>query len=350
MKTLQSIILATVVTLGTLACGSKGETMKTQIPQGRIPVKVQSLEQESSEIQIQASGKFTTDDETMLSFKTGGIINQVLVGEGDRVKKGQLLATLDLTEVTAGVNQAKLGYEKALRDYERAQRLLADSVATLEQAQNAKTALDIASQVLDAAKFNLSYSQIRAVKDGFVLKKFANVGQQVSVGSPVFQTNGIGKNDWTLKATLSDKDWALVQEGSPAEIFTGVEAEKSYAGKVTKKSQSADPMTGTYGVEIEFTGERPSYLASGMFGTVSINASELGKSWYVPFEALLDANGGEGFVFVTADDATAIKIPVKIGKVFPDRVQIVGGLDGYSKLVVTGSAYLSDKSPIQINP
>ncbi|MCF1752184.1 efflux RND transporter periplasmic adaptor subunit [Mariniradius sediminis] len=350
MKTLQSIIFAGMVAVGTLACGSKGETIKTDIPQGRIPVKVLSIEPQGSNIQLQASGKFTTDDETMLSFKTGGIINQVLVGEGDKIKKGQLLATLDLTEVNAGVNQAQLGYEKALRDYERAQRLLADSVATLEQAQNAKTALDIASQVLDAAKFNLSYSQIRAVKDGFVLKKFANVGQQVSAGSPVLQTNGIGKNDWILKATLSDKDWALVKEGSAAKIFTGVEAEKSYAGTVTKKSQSADPMTGTYSVEIEFSGEKPSYLASGMFGSVSIDASEIGNSWYIPFDALLDANGGEGFVFVTADDTTAIKIPVKVGKVLPDRVQITGGLEGYTKLVVTGSAYLSDKSPIQINP
>lgn len=350
MKTLQSIIFAGMVTLGTLACGSKGETIKSEIPQGRIPVKVQTIEPQLSEIQIQASGKFTTDDETMLSFKTGGIINQVLVGEGDRVKKGQLLATLDLTEVKAGVNQAQLGYEKALRDYERAQRLLADSVATLEQTQNAKTALDIASQVLDAAKFNLSYSQIRAVKDGYVLRKFANIGQQVSAGTPVFQTNGIGKKDWILKATLSDKDWASIQEGDIAEIITGVEAAKSFPGKVAKKSQSADPMTGTYSVEVEFSGDTPSYLASGMFGTAKIKASETGNSWYIPFDALLDANGGEGFVFVASDSDTAIRIPVKIGKVLPDRVQVTAGLEGYSKLIVTGSAYLSDKSPIQIKP
>lgn len=350
MKTLQSIIFAGMVALGTLACGSKGEPIETAIPKGKIPVRIQSIEPQASEISIQTSGKFTTDDETILSFKTGGIINQVLVGEGDKIKKGQLLATLDLTEVNAGVNQAQLGYEKALRDYERAQRLLADSVATLEQAQNAKTALDIAAQVLNAAKFNLSYSQIRAVKDGFVLKKFANVGQQVSAGSPVLQTNGIGKKDWILKATLSDKDWALIQEGSLAEIITGVEADKAYAGKVTKKSQSADPMTGTYSVEIEFSNEKPSYLASGMFGTAKIKAAERGNAWYIPFDALLDANGGEGFVFVTADEETATKIPVKIGKVLPDRVQVTQGLEGYSKLIVTGSAYLSDKSPIQINP
>jgi multidrug efflux pump subunit AcrA (membrane-fusion protein) len=149
---------------------------------------------------------------------------------------------------------------------------------------------------------------------------------------------------------MSDRDWAMIQEGSTAEIFTGVEAEKSYPGKVTKKSQSADPMTGTYSVEIEFLGNKPQYLASGMFGNAKIKTSDVGTAWQIPFEALLDAHGNAGFVFVTTDDQTATKVPVKIGKVLPDRVQIIEGLEGYSKLIVTGSAYLTDNSPIQINP
>jgi multidrug efflux pump subunit AcrA (membrane-fusion protein) len=175
------------------SCGTKGNSMNTEIPKGQIPVMVQEIQLSEGTLEIDATGQFTTDDETILSFKTGGIIAQVLVSEGDQIRKGQLLATLDLTEINTSVTQAKLGYEKAKRDYERVQRLLADSVATLEQAQNSKTALDIAAQSLEAAKFNQDYSQIRAVRDGNVLKKFINEGQQIASGSPVFQTNGSGK-------------------------------------------------------------------------------------------------------------------------------------------------------------
>lgn len=348
MKT--SILNATIGLsfLWILGCNSKGDTLKAEIPKGKIPVRTEAIVQQAADLVIQATGKFTTDEETMLSFKTGGIVSHIYVREGDKIRKGQLLATLDLTEINVGVNQAQLGYEKAMRDYERVQRLLADSVATLEQAQNAKTALDIAAQSLEAAKFNLSFSQIRAVGNGYVLKKFANPGQQVSAGSPVLQTNGIAQNNWKLKANLSDKDWAMTREGDAVEIFTGVENTKSYSGRISRKSQIADPVTGTYAVEIEFAESAPSYLASGMFGTTKIQSKANASTWYIPFEALLDANGGEGFVFVTKDGETATKVPVRVGKILPDKVQIIDGLEGYSDLIVTGSAYLTNQSPIQI--
>ncbi|WP_113922559.1 efflux RND transporter periplasmic adaptor subunit [Cognataquiflexum aquatile] len=330
------------------SCGTKGNSMNTEIPKGQIPVKVQEILQSDGNQDIEATGQFTTDDETILSFKTGGIVAQVLVSEGDFIKKGQLLATLDLTEINTSVNQAQLGYEKAKRDYDRVQRLLADSVATVEQAQNSKTALDISAQSLEAAKFNKDYSQIRAVRDGNVLKKFINAGQQIAPGSPVFQTNGSGQGSWKLKVYLSDREWALVKEGDKVAIITPVEPEKTFEAKIKRKSKVADPMTGTYQVEVEFTEKTPDNLASGMFGSAKILASSAQKTWFIPYEAILDANAGQGFVFVTKDGATAQKVSIKIGKIYPDKVQVTEGLEGYSKLIVSGSAYLTDQSPISI--
>jgi RND family efflux transporter MFP subunit len=329
-------------------CGTKGNSMNTEIPTGEIPVKIKQISISEGNLEIDATGQFTTDDETILSFKTGGIISQVLVSEGDVIRKGQLLATLDLTEINTAVNQARLGYEKAKRDYDRVQRLLADSVATVEQAQNSKTALDIAAQSLEAARFNQDYSQIRAISNGNVLKKFVNPGQQISPGSPVFQTNGSGKGSWKLKVSLSDKEWAMVKEDDKVNISTPVEPEKLYTGKVKRKSKVADPTTGTYQVETEFSEKAPDYLASGMFGTAKVLSETSQQTWFVPYESILDANSGKGFVFVTNDGKTAQKVSVKIGKIYPDKVQITEGLEGYSKLIVSGSAYLTDLSPISI--
>jgi len=114
------------------------------IQETSIPVKVIDLRQQTVYEPVYASGSFTTDDETMRSFKTGGIVQHLFVREGDAVKKGQLLAILDLTEITAQVTQATLSYEKAQRDFNRLSNLYRDSVVTLEQFQNARTGLDIA--------------------------------------------------------------------------------------------------------------------------------------------------------------------------------------------------------------
>ena len=91
-----------------------------------------------------------------------------------------MLATLQLTEINAQVQQAQLGVDKALRDYNRTLNLYHDSVATLEQVQNVKTGLDLARQQLSAVQFNRGYATIRAPKSGFVLKKMADAGQVVS--------------------------------------------------------------------------------------------------------------------------------------------------------------------------
>ncbi len=180
-----------------LSCGnnpSQNEVVREDI----IPVKLQELEQGSDGLAVHASGMFTTDDETILSFKTGGVINRVFVKEGDAVKAGQLLATLNLTEVNAGTQQAVLAKEKAERDYQRAYKLYKDSVATLEQMQNAKTALEVANQQVRAASFNRNYSEIRATVAGFVLQRFVNEGQVVGPGTPVLQINGAGEGQWLV--------------------------------------------------------------------------------------------------------------------------------------------------------
>ena len=330
-----------------LSCGGN-TVVETSIPApGQvIPVSLQDLKATSFSAPIQSSGTFTTKDETLLSFKVGGIVEKIWVQEGDAIKAGQVLASLDLTEIQAGVSQAKLAYEKALRDQQRATKLYQDSVATLEQFENSKTALDIAEQQLKTANFNLSQSQIRAAKNGFVLKKFVNAGQLVGSGTPILQVNGASSSTWVFQATVSDQQWSILNLEDQAEIFPA-SGSTSARGKVIRKSQAADPMTGSYWVEIALEAVEGLSLASGMFGQASIQPTTTVQGWEIPFESLLDAQGDSGYVFVTADGKTAKKIKVKVGKISPNAVQILSGLENYRSLIVSGSAYLSDGSTIE---
>ena len=188
---MKKIILLSIVLTAVLLASCAGSDDETPLKDNDIiPVKVTDLVKEDVQKTIVSAGRFTTDDEAYLSFKTGGIIEKIFVKEGDAVKKGELLATLNLGEINAMVAQAKAGYEKAKRDYNRVSNLYRDSVATLEQLQNAKTGMEVAEKQLSIAEFNSNYSEIRALSDGYVLKKFANEGQMVASGSPVIQTNG----------------------------------------------------------------------------------------------------------------------------------------------------------------
>lgn len=341
-----STLIAAV--LGMSACGNN-KTEETAIGnQDTIPVKVMALKVEDASRAISASGQFTTNDETFLSFKNGGIINRVFVKEGDAVKAGQLLATLNQTEISAQVQQVNLSYQKAERDYNRASKLYKDSVATLEQMQNAKTALQVAKQQLDAVKFNQNYSEIRATRSGYVLKKLANDGQVVGPGTPILQINGAKESVWILKAGLSDEQWAALKIGDGATITTDALPNKTLQAKVSRKAEGIDPQSGTFGVELTLSDRKVQGLAAGLFGKATIVPTKTISGYTIPYDALLDGGENEGYVFITNDNKTAQKIKVQLGAIQNDKISIRGGLENASGLIISGSAYLTDGSKIKV--
>lgn len=331
-----------------LACQNKKESTQIPISVEAVPVRVMKPVMKEISSVVSASGQFTTDDEAILSFKTGGIVESILVKEGQYVKKGQLLAILDLTEIKASVAQATIALHKAERDFERIHNLYKENVGTLEQYQNAETAVGLARQHLNAAEFNLAHSKIFSLADGYVLKKFINQGQLVNSGTPILQTNGAGKGEWILKAGLSDKEWALIKVGDEANIHVDAFPGQSLAGVVIRKSEGADQYTGGFIADIQIKGKELPSLATGLFGTAIITPSHKTFLWPIPYEALLEGNYNEAFVFLTQDGKYAKKVPVKVVSLGKNEVYISSGLDTLQKLILSGSAYLSDNSPIII--
>jgi len=346
MKNIPTLFVA-ILLIGMQSCGTHAsdETIHEDV----IPVKTITLQQETVQQTINTSGQFTTDDETNLSFKTPGIISRIYVKEGDPVKKGQLLATLNLTEINASAEQASLAYQKALRDYERADNLYKDSVATLEQLQNAKTALDVAKQQYTSAGFNRAYSEIRATRNGFVLRKYANEGQYISAGNQVLQVNGAGQGNWILKAGVSDYQWAAIKVGDKATITTDAAPGKSIDAVVSKKTEGVDAQSGTFIIHVKPGANGGIPIASGLFAKAVITPSQTSHAWAIPYDALLDGDANTGYVFITNDNATAKKIKVQITKIENGKIIVNGGLENIKALIVSGSAYLNDGAKIKVN-
>lgn len=330
------------------ACSNRQKDEETIGNQDIIPVRVLPLKVEDMDNAVAVSGQFTTNDETLLSFKNGGIISKIYVKEGDLIKPGQLLAAVNLTEISSQVEQVTLAYQKADRDYQRANKLYKDSVATLEQLQNAKTAFEVAKQQLDAAKFNQNYAEIRATSSGYVLKKLASDGQIVGPGTPVLQVNGAKQNKWVLKVGLSDKQWALLKVNDRATIITDALPDQQLAAKLTRKSEGIDPQSGTFAVELTLDQAQVAGLATGLFGKANIIPTKRTSGYSIPYDALLDGGENEGFVFVTNDNQTAKKVKVQLGAIQNDRISVIGGLEQANALIISGSAYLTDGAKIKI--
>jgi RND family efflux transporter MFP subunit len=345
---MRNLITVAIISAFITACGTKANNPRITNKSQAIPVKLAQINSDSNITLIHVSGILSTEEEAKLSFKMGGVIESIAVKEGQHVKKGQLLATLKSTEIDAQVGQVQLALEKAQRDYQRTLNLYKDSVATLEQLQNAKTGVDIAQRNLQQVSFNHQYSKIYAVADGFIIKKILNEGEVVSSGSPVLYMSAVSfSSKWILKAGVADREWASIEKGNKATITIDAFPGKKYQAHVSSKSVSADAASGSFEVELEidFQKEQP---ALGMFGNASIIPSKKTTGFSIPYEALLEANGKTGYVFVTDDQKTVKRVPVTIESIDNSKVYISDGLQGYQHIVVSGSAYLNEKSNITV--
>ena len=338
------LTIATIIVLA--SCTHKDTSEVDDSTAEIIHVKLLPVRSDSNTNVINVSGSLSTEQVANLSFKIGGIIESINVKEGDKVKKGQLLATLKSVEISSQVQQAQLTYEKARRDYNRATSLYADSVVTLEQMQNTKTGLDMAQQGLQQVLFNQQYSKIYAPADGFIVQKKLNAGELASVGTTVIAMNlSSDASKWILRAGVSDADWAAIALGNKAQITVDAFPSKHFTAVVTKKSLAADVATGSFMVElqVDFHDVQP---AVGMFGTASVHPSRSSAGFSIPYEALLEANGRKGFVFVTDDAKTVKKVEVTIGAINNNTVSIIDGLQGHAYIITSGSPYLTEASLI----
>jgi RND family efflux transporter MFP subunit len=342
------IILLSLGSLIFTACVNTRADNQTAPEQEVIAVKTARGQWSENSVNLTATGLITTENETRYSFITAGIIDKIFIREGQSFQKGQLLARLKLTEIEAAVAQARLAHEKSLRDYGRISNLYADSVATLEQIQNAQTALEVAEKQLEAALFGMQYASIYARSDGFVTARLASEGEVIPAGYPVLVINENGADaSWVLRAGLSDKGWASVQQGDEAEISIPAFPDMTFRGVVSKKVQAADQRSGSFQIEIQFD-PRDVNPAVGMYARADIQLQRTNRLLTIPYDAVIEANGSKAFVFVPHQDTRVKKKPVTIHSFTNEGVMILSGLDELDQFVISNSAFLNENSIIAI--
>lgn len=336
-------IFLTLIFLFAAACS---DTKEEETTKKSIAVKSIHATFEPIAVPVHFSGLLQAEAEMKLSFKIGGIIKSINVEEGIQVRKNQVLATLDLTEINAGLAQAKAGYQKAQRDLQRVENLYADTVATLEQLQNTKTAMEVAAANLRMAEFNQRHAQILAPVDGLILKKFGEENELIGPGTPVFVFSG-KQESWVIKGGLADQERIRVSPGDQAEINFDLYPEKTFKGEVLSVAGTLDPASATYTTEIVLQ-DNPENLVSGMIGKATVIPNKKQQGCIMPVSAMNAADGMNASVFVINQDNKVHKTPVKIAAIFDDSIIITSGLKDGMLIATEGSAYLMDGSRVQI--
>ncbi len=338
------VILGLVSAIFLPGCRSNGEQTQETL---RTPVMLTEVESSEMARPIHTYGRLATKEEIKLSFKINGIIQRILVDEGQTVKKGQLLARLDLSEIDAQVKQARSAFEKAERDMKRVENLYQEKAVTLEQYQNVQTAYQVAQSQLKAAEFNLRHAKIHAPGNGRILKRLMEENELAGAGRPVFFFAST-EEDWIVRVGISDSDLVRVKLGDSATVKLDAYPTLDFQAVVSEIVESADPLTGTYELELKInSGEKR--LVSGFVAEVDIFPSSTNPYFIIPIDALVEADGNMGYVYtVDPNSMTARRLSVRIGFLFEDKVAVESGLESIASVVSKGAPYLSDGAAVKI--
>jgi len=324
------------------------QTVQKEIPESQV-VKVLTHPVEYREYKkpVRAAGMLSTATEMKLSFKTGGIVSRLHVKEGRSVRKGEVLAELDLSEVSAQVNQARIGLEKAQRDLRRAENLYRDSVVTLEQYQNAESAWEVAKSQVRIADFNLEHSRIKAPSDGKIQKILVESSEVIGPGYPAILFAST-ENDWVVRVALTDKDIVKLTLGDSAKVYMDAFPGKSFKAEITELGTVADPVTATYEAELLILQSLPGFR-TGFISRAEIYPSKLHRSLVLPLHALIDATDRRAFVFLTSE-GKAEKKAIRTGDILGEEVVILEGLEEGEEVVTQGAKYLREGMLVEIVP
>ncbi|MCC7265701.1 MAG: efflux RND transporter periplasmic adaptor subunit [Candidatus Latescibacteria bacterium] len=330
---------AGLLCLGLLACRAEAPQSPPPLPSVRsAPVVLRQDPQV-----IQASGTVAGAEQFDLSFENGGRLVRLTVAEGDQVRAGQPLALLDPGPARARLERAAAALERARRDLEAAQQLLAARAAPPQEPQDAGTTLAMARSDSQLAALALEQTVVRAPQAGLILARRLMAGQVASPGQPVFSFAGQG---WVLRAAVTEREAVLLAAGDSASVQLDAFPGKFLAATLSRPPVTPLPPGGMYLAELVLR-DPPPRLLPGMLGQATLFTGREESLPAIPVEALIEANAERGYVYVL-QQGQVHKRPVILAGIRGGQALVRAGVVAGEQVITEGMAYLRDRSAVQV--
>jgi RND family efflux transporter MFP subunit len=293
-----------------------------------------------------------------------GYVTKVNVKVGQNVSAGQLLVSINNTDlqakkaqVDASITQATAGYNNAKKDYDRFVNLFAQQSASQKELDDmtaryemAKAGLEAAKQMRNEVMAQFSYSNITAPFSGTVTNTFVKEGDMANPGMPLVSIEGASRLQVT--AMVSESDISNVKNGMPVKINVK-SLNKEVAGKVSEVSLSAKNTGGQYLVKVTLD-KMDKEILSGMFVNVQfqkekkeITQSVKSDIVLVPESALVRQGQLTG-VYTVGSDNVAILRWLRIGKTFGNQLEVLSGLSADEQYIVSAEGKLFNGAKVQL--
>lgn len=334
-----------IITLTTLAfllvgCSEKKETVK-EVVIPKVTVKnIQSKEEKESLIY---SGTIEADNTVSLGFSVPGRISKVYVQEGQKVKKGQLLASIDQTTYKNAFDIANAGLEQANDNFKRLNSLYQKGSLPERDFIAVKVAVAQANANKNLAAKNLADTKLYAPFSGMITAKMTEIGATAAPGVPAFT---VMKTDKVYaKASITESEISKLKIGTDAKVEIS-SLNETFNGKVAIVNPSADAVTRTFNVKVRLDNKEDKLLP-GMISNIKINTGNTVNVITVPSESVVRDANNILYVYVIKDNK-AIKKRVSLGNFKGKEVIVTDGLSIGDSVVIAGNKNLKDGQTVSL--
>jgi RND family efflux transporter MFP subunit len=296
--------------------------------------------------ELHYSGTIEPSQSVALMFKSIGTVENVFVEEGDFVKKGQPLATVNKTTSQNLYNASKASYDQAKDAYDRLKNVYEKGSLTEIKWVEMETKLKQAESQMLITRSSLDDCTLCAPDNGMIGRRDVEPGQSAVAISAPFVLVKIDKI--VVKISVPENEISKISKVMKASFSLSALGDQTFYGTVNKVGIVADRISRTYDVKI--LADNPGYkIKPGMVCDVKLNLNRETVSLVVPYKAVSKDNDGKSFVFIVSPDGNrVIKQIVTVGNYRESGIEVLSGLTPGQVVVSTGCEKLSDNSLISL--
>lgn len=359
--TLASVTLAVLTLTGVALWSSQSNAQDDKKPASKPALTVSTVQPQATRLPIKlaANGNITAWQEASVGAEANGLrLTEVRVNVGDRVKKGDVLATFaadtlraEAAQGKASLMEAEANAAEAAGNAERARSLQATGALSASQInqyltaeQTAKARVEAARALYQAQQVRLNQTSVLAPDDGVISARAATVGAVVGAGTELFRMIRKGRLEW--RAEVTSAELGRITAGTTAMVTAASGARLE--GRVRMVAPTVDPQTRNALVYVDVT-PLPGNAGAAKAGMFARGEFDLGATpaLTVP-QAAVVVRDGFSYVYRVNSDNRVSQVKVQTGRLAGDRVEVTGGLTADVKLVASGGGFLNDGDLVRV--
>ena len=292
---------------------------------------------------ITATANLVAQDEVKVVAEAEGEAIELLVEEGDDVRKGQKLLQIDKGDAVLAVRKAELALQNESLELDRAERMAADKLISSQDLDKARYERELAEHELTEARYRLSKTAVRAPFTGTITLRAVQAGQTVKVGEELFTLADF--NPLVARIFLPEQEVLDLSVGQEAQLCLKARPDMKFRGRVQRISPVVDTASGTVKITVEAIAPPPNVHPSA-FVSVGVVRETRPRALLIPRPAVIHELQ-DTYVYV-ADGNVARKRSVELGLQEGNNLEVTEGLTGGELVVTAGQGALEDEAPIEV--